>query len=132
RPPPKDTIRELRINQNPFSAEFDRPGLGRVDITTKPGTDKVRGQGFFNFADARLNSRNPFSPERAPAQERYYGGSLSGPVVSKRASLFLNFERRETDGNIVINATVLGPGLTITPFNQAVFTSQRRAALGSR
>ena len=40
--PPKDSIREIRVNQNPFSAEFDRLGFGRIEILTKPGTDKWR------------------------------------------------------------------------------------------
>ncbi|MES1262425.1 MAG: carboxypeptidase-like regulatory domain-containing protein, partial [Acidobacteriota bacterium] len=30
RMPPKQSIREIRINQNPFAAQFDRPGQGRV------------------------------------------------------------------------------------------------------
>ena len=42
--PPKESIREIRINQNPFSAEFDRLGFGRIEILTKPGTDQFRGQ----------------------------------------------------------------------------------------
>jgi hypothetical protein len=36
--PPKSSIREIRINQNPFSAEFDKLGYGRIEILTKPGT----------------------------------------------------------------------------------------------
>ena len=36
--PPKSAIREIRINQNPFSAEFDRLGYGRIEILTKPGS----------------------------------------------------------------------------------------------
>ncbi len=42
--PPKSAIREIRINQNPFSAEFDRLGYGRIEILTKPGTDKLHGR----------------------------------------------------------------------------------------
>src|SRR5499427_8193228 len=33
--PPKDAIREIRINQNPFAAENDRIGFGRIEILTK-------------------------------------------------------------------------------------------------
>ena len=47
--PPKSAIREIRINQNPFSAEYDRLGYGRIEILTKPGTDKLHGQ-FFSWA----------------------------------------------------------------------------------
>jgi hypothetical protein len=41
--PPKDSIREIRINQNPFSPEFDKLGLGRIEIFTKPGSDRFHG-----------------------------------------------------------------------------------------
>src|ERR1022692_3023060 len=41
--PPKDSIREIRVNSNPFSAEFDRIGFGRIEIFTKDGTDKTHG-----------------------------------------------------------------------------------------
>jgi hypothetical protein len=59
--PPRDSIREIRINQNPFSAEYERLGFGRIEVLTKPGSDKWRGQGFLNFNDESLNSRNPFA-----------------------------------------------------------------------
>jgi hypothetical protein len=36
--PPKSSIREIRINQNPFSAEYDKLGYGRIEVFTKPGT----------------------------------------------------------------------------------------------
>src|SRR5258707_9715142 len=57
--PSKDSIREIRINQNPFSAENDQPSA-RIQILTKPGTDKFRGNLNLNFMDESLNSRNPF------------------------------------------------------------------------
>ncbi len=105
--PPKESIREIRINRNPFSAEYDRLGYGRVEIFTKPGTDRFRGQAFFNFNDEALNARSPFAATRAPYQSRRYGGNISGPLASKRASFFFDFERRETDDNNVVSAIVL-------------------------
>jgi uncharacterized surface anchored protein len=67
--PPKESIREIRINQNPFAAENDQPS-GRIDILTRPGTDKLRGSMFLNFQDESLNSRNPFAARRTPYQVR--------------------------------------------------------------
>ncbi|MEP6707986.1 MAG: carboxypeptidase regulatory-like domain-containing protein, partial [Pyrinomonadaceae bacterium] len=101
RMPPKESIREIRINQNPFAAENDRPS-GGINILTKPGTDKLRGGLSFNFNDESLNSRNPFStnsPKRPPYQLRQYGANLSGPLVKNKASYFFDFERREADDN---------------------------------
>jgi hypothetical protein len=44
--PPKASIREIRINQNPFSSEYDKLGYGRIEIFTKPGTDKLHGHQY--------------------------------------------------------------------------------------
>src|SRR4029079_6514742 len=88
--PPKSSIREVRINQNPFSAEYDRIGFGRVEILTKPGSDKWRGQGYGRFNDESLNSRNPFAINRAPSQVRDYGGNISGPITKGKSSFFLD------------------------------------------
>jgi hypothetical protein len=130
--PPKESIREIRINSNPFSAEFDRLGFGRVEILTKPGTDKLRGQVSMNFGDESLNSRNPFVPARPPYQLRQFGGNLSGPIVAKKSSFFLDFEKRDIDENANVNATILDAALNPTGFSQAIVTPIRRTTFSPR
>ena len=130
--PPLASIREVRINQNPFSAEFDRLGMGRIEILTKPGTDKFRGQASFNFNNQALNSRNPFAPNRPPYLQRQYGGNLSGPISKKKASFFVDFEKRDIDDDAVINAVILDPNLNITSFSQTVPTPNRRTTFSPR
>src|SRR5947199_8557415 len=90
--PLKNAIREIRINQNPFSPEYDKLGYGRIEIFTKPGTDKFRGSGFYNFGDDFWNTRNPYATQKAPFLLKEYGGSLSGPIDSK-ASITLDAPR---------------------------------------
>ncbi|HST51583.1 MAG TPA: carboxypeptidase regulatory-like domain-containing protein [Pyrinomonadaceae bacterium] len=130
--PPKESIREIRINRNPFSAEYDRLGYGRIEIFTKPGTDKFRGQAFFNFNDESLNSRLPFAATRAPFQSRRFGGNLSGPISKKKASFFLDFEKRDTDDDAVVQAVILDPSLNPVGFNQTVVTPSRRTTFSPR
>src|SRR5829696_8957900 len=60
RMPPKESIREVRVNQNPFNAENNNIGFANIEILTKPGSDKLRGSTFYNFSDESFNSRNPF------------------------------------------------------------------------
>ena len=71
--PPKSSIREVRINSNPFSPEYDRPGFGRIEIFTKPGTDKIRGQAFFQYNKEAFNSRSPLLTQstRPPYEQRF-------------------------------------------------------------
>lgn len=132
RMPPKESIREVRINQNPFNAENNGIGFGRIDILTKPGMDKLRVSSFYNFGDESLNSRNPFAPRRAPFQVRYYGGSLSGSIIPKKASFFVDFQQRVVEDNAIINATVLNPSLQVTPFSLALLTPNRNFSFSPR
>ena len=112
--PPKEAIREVRINNNPFSAENDFPGWSGIEIFTQPGADKWHGSFAFDFNDEALNSRNPFTSVRAPFQQRAYNGGLSGPIVKKRASFSAYFGRYLSDANSIVNATTLDP-VTLKP-----------------
>ncbi|HKS08206.1 MAG TPA: carboxypeptidase regulatory-like domain-containing protein [Pyrinomonadaceae bacterium] len=132
--PSKDSIREIRINQNPFAAENDQPSA-RIDILTRPGTDKLRGGASFNFNDESFNSRNPFainSSKRTPFQIRQYDMNLSGPVVKKKASFFFNFGRVETDDNELIRATVLDASLNPVEFGQGFLVPRRNTFFSPR
>ncbi len=132
--PSKDAIREIRINQNPFAAENDQPSA-RIDILTRPGTDKFRGGASFNFNDESFNSRNPFainSSKRTPFQIRQYDMNLSGPIVSKKASFFFNFGRIETDDNELVRATVLDDDFNIVQFGQSFVVPRRNMFLSPR
>ncbi|HEX5966598.1 MAG TPA: TonB-dependent receptor [Pyrinomonadaceae bacterium] len=125
RMPPKESIREVRINQNPFNAENNGIGFGQIEIFTKPGADKLRVSSFYNFSDESLNSRNPFAPSRAPFQVRYFGGSVSGPITKGKSSFFLDVQRRVTDDNAIINAKILNSSFAPTPFNVALLVPNR-------
>ncbi len=132
--PSKDAIREIRINQNPFAAENDQPSA-RIDILTRPGTDKLRGGASMNFNDESLNSRNPFavtSSKRTPFQIRQYDMNLSGPLVARKASFFFNFGRIETDDNELVRATVLDDNLNITEFGQSFVVPRRSTFFSPR
>src|SRR2546421_1652572 len=121
--PPKENIREVRINQNPYSAENEYPGWGGIEIFTQPGTDKFHGGVRFNFNDESLNSRNPVAKVRGPYQFRQWGGSLTGPLAKKRDSFTFYINRYANLSNQIINATILD-GATLKPasFNQTIVT----------
>ncbi|MBZ5570872.1 MAG: carboxypeptidase regulatory-like domain-containing protein [Acidobacteriia bacterium] len=117
--PPKSSIREIRVNQNPFSAEYDKLGYGRIEILTKPGTDKYHGQFFIHGNDSAFNSLNPFVANVPPYHSELYNASVGGPL-SKKASFFFTFEGRNINDSSVVNATILDPTFNPVPFTQAV------------
>lgn len=132
--PPKASIREVRINSNPFSPEYDRPGFGRIEIFTRPGSDKIRGSAFWLFNDQVLNARNPLLTQstRPPFRQNFGGFNLSGPVKKGKASFGFDFERRAINENAFILATTLDSNLNPRQVNQTVLTPQSRTTISPR
>jgi hypothetical protein len=130
--PPKESIREIRVNQNPFSAEFDRLGYGRIEILTKPGTDRYRGTLFLNDSDGIFNSQNPFAHNKPDYSNRMYGGNFGGPL-GKRASFFFDFNRRDITDNAILVGRYLNPTTLLEQdINEAVVTPNTRNNIAPR
>jgi hypothetical protein len=129
--PPKASIREIRINQNPFSSEYDKLGYGRIEVFTKPGTDKFHGQGFVMGNDSVFNSHNPFAGSEPGYYTTIYDGSIGGPL-GKSASFFFNGQRRNINDVTAVNALILDQNLN--PFNlqEAIPNPRHRTNLSPR
>ena len=131
--PPKSSIREIRINQNPFSAEYDKLGYGRIEIFTKPGTDKFHGQFSVEGNDSAFNSRNPFlgNAPQTPYDSVIYMGNIGGPI-NKKASFFFNVQRRNIDEIAIVNANVLNSSFQQTAFNESVPNPRTHTSISPR
>ena len=128
--PPKSSIREIRINSNPFASEFDTPGFGRIQIFTKPGTDAYHASGFFIFGDHDLDTRNPFVNGPMPNyNNRQIEGSFSGPL-GKKLSWFLDVNQRTFNTAQLINGETVGPAPNFTPVAYTTLRSRRRRRTG--
>lgn len=115
--PPKDSIREIRINSNPYSAEYDTQGHGRIEIFTKPGSDKFHGSVNATYSDHIWNARNPFNTQTSglPAQDtKNLMATLSGPI-NKKASFFLDFSRRQLREAALVNEQLLDANFNPLP-----------------
>jgi hypothetical protein len=100
--PPKSSIREIRINQNPFSAEFDKLGYGRIEILTKPGTEKLHGFIQASGNDSAWNTSH-FVTSTPPYHQFFLNGSLGG-AISEGASYFVSVFARNSQNILVVNA----------------------------
>ncbi|MGH9937367.1 MAG: carboxypeptidase regulatory-like domain-containing protein, partial [Blastocatellia bacterium] len=107
--PSKDSIQAVKIGSNPFSPEFSGRGNNRIEVITKPGSDRLGGNFQFRFNDESLNARNAFATTRAPLQIRDFTGNLTGPIIRNRWGYFIEYEHEAQDENAFINATVLDP-----------------------
>ncbi len=133
--PPKEDILEVKVNQNPFTAEHAELGYGRIEIITKPGYQKFHGSAFTFGNDSILNSRNPFAPQEPNYHSYMFNGNVGGPL-GKKASFFMDLFHRTLDNVSVINAEQVVPSgpttFALAPITQALSSPQNMTGLFSR
>ncbi len=127
--PPKESIREIRVNSNPFSPEYDKLGYGRIEIFTKPGSDKFHGSVGYNLGTSWWNSRNPYGAAKAPFLLQETENSFSGPLT-KHSSFTLDFERQAVDNGSITNVVTLNSALQPQPASTILSTPQRHWLVG--
>lgn len=128
--PPKESIREIRINSNPFTPEYDKLGYGRIEIFTKPGSDKFHGSIGYNLGTDKWNSRNPYSATKAPLLLQETENSLSGPLT-KKSSFTSDLEYQAVNNGSITNGVVPDPASqNATAFSSVITTPQRHILIG--
>jgi hypothetical protein len=125
---PGSAIKSMRLNRNPYSAEFRRPGKGRVEVTTEDGARKrIHGGGAFFTRNSYFDARNPFAQVKPDLDRRLFETFFSGPLPGRPASFFVSGERLFNDESAIVNAQTLA-GLLI----ENIPTPERRTSLLSR
>src|ERR1700730_2535147 len=104
-------VQEVKINQNPYSALFSRPGRARLEIVTKGGTSEIHGTINFLVRNSVFDARNTFADQKPPEQRQFYEGSLTGPLTrSKKTTFLLSLDQDFDDTQAFVNAQNLsGP-----------------------
>src|SRR6267154_1133971 len=103
-------IAEAHINNDPYSVETNRPGRGRIEIITKPGSAQLHGTLNFTFRDSVFDAKNYFAITKPFEQKRIYEGSITGPIrVDNQTTFLLSGSRQEDNLQSVVHAdTVSG------------------------
>jgi hypothetical protein len=100
-------VQEIRINQDPYSAQYYWPGRGQMEIITKSAAEHYHGEFNFIFRDSALNAQNALAATKPFEQRRVYEGHVTGPIPHAKQSGFLaSFNRAEEDLDAVVVATV--------------------------
>jgi len=121
-------IQEVKINNNPYSARFSRPGRARLEIITKGGSPTYHGSLNFMFRDSIFDATNAFATLGKPPERReYFEGSVTGPLGhSKRTSFLLALDEDLNDQQAVVdplaisNAESLARSFGFGPIAQTV------------
>ena len=121
--PPKDAIDMIRINSNPFSAEFSQPSARRIEIVTRPGSDGVHGEVKVQARASALDARHPLAEQKPQGRYRDVNGYIQGPLRKERVGVLAYLGQWHQDDNAFVHATVLdGARQAPVPFTSIVST----------
>lgn len=95
-------IQEIRINNNPYTAEYPRWSRRRIEIITKSSADAYHGTLNTLFRDYHFNARDPLAATRPQEQRRIFEGSLFGPVGKSKSTSFLFSGARQSEDLVAV------------------------------
>ncbi len=126
-----DAVEQFQVVTSGGQAELGRALGGYVNVVTRSGTNRLRGDLFGYLRDDRFNAANALSGTTLPMSQRQYGLSVGGPVSRNRTFFFGNIEHRLLDQTgfttvpqatvNVINARLASVGYPGAPVKTGVY-----------
>jgi hypothetical protein len=109
--PTRDQIARIVVRRDAFSAEFHDVGRGRVEIVTRPGVDRWRGNAGLNVRPSGLSARNAAAAAGSKAGTMVRMNAFAaGPLVRNRVSFSANVDGSSSEDTRGISAVTLeGP-----------------------
>jgi hypothetical protein len=87
------SVQEFKVLTNQYSAEYGGSSAGIVSAVTRAGTQDFHGEGLFFLRPSGIQAAPPVSTSRVLNELVQFGGSTGGPLLSERATFFLNYEQ---------------------------------------
>lgn len=113
-----ESIREVRVLTNRFSAEYGESLASVTTAVTRSGTDQLRGTALFYFQNNALSSVPEFTLVKPPTRSERYGLALGGPLVRQRTHFFESYEGREARNHNVVFSPERPAGDTFVADNE--------------
>jgi len=134
--PSIDAIQEFKVHTSNYSAEFGGHGGAQVNISTKSGTNALRGTVYEFLRNDVLDAKNYFDgPIKPPFRQNQFGVSLGGPIRHNQTFFFGNYEGSRIFKGITLGAALpsqdmrngnfTGMGPIIDPATQQPFTNDQ-------
>jgi len=106
---PVSSIKNIAVNENPYSAEFGRPGKGRIEVKTKRRIHQFHGTVFSDFLNSAFDARNTFASSVPLHQRAISEAELEGPI-SKAVTFLVSARHDLNNETAVVDAqTLSGP-----------------------
>lgn len=135
RMPPRDQIARVVIRRDAYSSEFHQVGQGRIEISTRPGLDRWRGNAGLSLRPSAWSSPNAFARQTDAGSLTRLSGFVAGPLVKGRVSLVAEVEGMGSDETRGISVSMPeGPRVEtlVVPFDERDITVRTEGLLTAR
>jgi hypothetical protein len=116
-----ETVKEMQIITNQFSAEFGGHAAGVSSMITKTGTNSYNGSAFVMIRPGDWDARPPLASTKAPYNQQQYGGVLGGPMIRDKAFFFGSYEYRRERSEVALTSPEATEPVVKTPANEHQF-----------
>ncbi len=99
-----ETVKEVQLITNQFSAEFGGHSAGVASMITKSGTNDLNGSAFVMARPGDWDARPPLTPVKAPYNQQQFGGTVGGPLIKDKVFYFGSYERRRERSQVVVTS----------------------------
>ena len=105
-----ETVKEVQLITNQFSAEFGGHSAGVASMITKTGTNTLAGSAFVMIRPGDLDAAPPLAPivngekTKTPYNQQQFGGTVGGPLIKDRVFYFASYERRRERSQVVVSS----------------------------
>jgi hypothetical protein len=116
--PSLDALQEFKVQSATYPAEYGF-GVTQINVTTKSGTNRLRGSLFEYLRNERLDAKNFFDSKTAPIPpftRHQYGATAGGPIMRNRLFFFANYEGLREDKALTTTSTVPSAALRAGDF----------------
>lgn len=116
-----ETVKEMQIITNQFSAEFGGHAAGVSSMITKSGTNSFNGSAFFMVRPGDWDAKPPLASTKAPYNQQQVGGVLGGPMIRDKAFFFGSYEYRRERSEVALTSPEATEPVVKTPANEHQF-----------
>jgi len=119
-----ETVKEVQLITNRFSAEFGGHSAGVASMITKSGTNTLAGSVFAMARPGDLDAAPPLAPVvngekvRPEYNQQQFGATAGGPLVKDRLFYFGSYERRRERSQVVVTAVEALGEIVPTPADE--------------
>ena len=105
--PSINSVREFKVDNSTFSAEYGRNSGAIVNIATRSGANQFHGEAFEFIRNEAFDARNFFDQTKPPFKRNQFGAALGGPIRKDRTFFFFTYEGLRQRQELTMNSGVL-------------------------